>query len=81
MRLLGQTQHGVYDQSDNIDPVLLDRYYGVLRDSEDDSSDPDPELDHESDTDAEPEPNIESDSDSDSDTSESDPNSGGESVA
>ena len=27
--MLGQTQHGVYDDADNVDLLLLHRYYGA----------------------------------------------------
>ena len=29
IRFLGQTQHGVYDETDGVDPALLHRYYGA----------------------------------------------------
>lgn len=37
IRLLGQTQHGVYDEADGVDPAILHRYYGaaMAKDSED----------------------------------------------
>ena len=31
IRFLGQTQHGIYDEADNIDTALLHRYYGAAR--------------------------------------------------
>jgi hypothetical protein len=31
LRLLGQTQHGVYDEAESVDPILLHRYYGAAR--------------------------------------------------
>ena len=52
MRLLGKTQHGVYDKVDGVDPVILERYYGaeVPRDSEK-PFDLDPNTDEEPDPD------------------------------
>jgi len=38
IRFLGQTQHGVYDEADNIDPSILHRYYGAAGRPADDRS-------------------------------------------
>lgn len=39
IRLLGQAKHGVYDEVDTIDPVLLHRYYGAGAWLDDEESD------------------------------------------
>jgi hypothetical protein len=39
IRLLGQTEHGVYDEADNVDPALLHRYYGAAQPQGEDSHD------------------------------------------
>jgi hypothetical protein len=39
--LLGQTQHGVYDEANNFDPALLHRYYGASKSCTSNHSDSD----------------------------------------
>jgi hypothetical protein len=41
IRLLGQTEYGVYDQVDTVDPALLHRYYGAAGSRADDAGDDD----------------------------------------
>jgi hypothetical protein len=41
IRLLGQTEYGVYDQADTVDPALLHRYYGAAGLGADDTGDDD----------------------------------------
>ena len=81
VQLLGQTQHGVYDEVENLDPILLHCYYGAassqmsnhsgsnISNSDDsDSNPPGPESEDESTSTPSPQPTSNPDSDSDSDS-------------
>jgi hypothetical protein len=58
LRLLGQAQHGIYDETDDIDPILLHRFYGAGPPTSGNDKDGNPTLedceDHE-----EPNPDLE----------------------
>ena len=83
IRLLGQTQHGIYDEVENLDPILLHRYYGAASSQTEnhpggDINNPDPNSsESESEDESIPSPtsqptsNSDSDSDSDSDSESS----------
>ena len=77
IRFLGQTQHGVYDEADDLDPAMLHRYYGAAVSQENNHSDidsnpssPNPNTTPSEDgssVSSSPESDSENDSDSDSD--------------
>ncbi|KAF9642920.1 hypothetical protein BDM02DRAFT_3192471 [Thelephora ganbajun] len=62
--LLGQTQHGIYDEAGSVDPALLHRYYGAAIPHANDRSNGNSSNDMDSDSD----PTSNSDSDSTSDS-------------
>ena len=65
--MLGQTQHGVYDEAENIDPALLHRYYGASRSHEDENPNSHSDSDSSSGSDSSDIGSINSTSSSDSD--------------
>jgi len=84
LRFLGQTQYGVYDEAENLDPTLLHRYYGAANHSNNDpgsdsnsigsgSTNSSNESDSDSDSGSGSDPD--SSSDSDSNSGDSNPNS------
>ncbi|KAF9645704.1 hypothetical protein BDM02DRAFT_3189493 [Thelephora ganbajun] len=78
IRLLGQTQHGIYDEAGSIDPALLHHYYGAAiphandRSNGNSSNDMDSDNDNmdsnSDDVDSNSDPTSNSDSDSTSDS-------------
>jgi len=83
---LGQTQYGVYDEAENLDPILLHHYYGAANHSNNNpgsdsdstgSSSINSSNESESDSDSDSDSDSGSDSDSDSNSEDSNPNSNG----